>query len=95
VVKVAWRHRTEGRGKVETENERYCGKKHEDTKPKTKRYPCQGESVEEDPVKVAWRHSIERRGKVGRQRMRWRDIVERNTKILNLRQNDILVKDRV
>ena len=43
---------------------------------------------EEDPVKVAWRHPIEGRRTVGRQRIRWRDIVERNLRVLNLREEE-------
>ena len=43
---------------------------------------------EEDPVKVAWRHPIEERRTVGRQRIRWRDIVERDLGVLNLREEE-------
>ena len=48
---------------------------------------------EEDPVKVAWRHPIEERRTVGRQRIRWRDIVERDLGVLNLREEE--AQDRI
>ena len=48
---------------------------------------------EEDPVKVAWRHPIEGRRTVGRQRIRWRDIVERDLRLLNLREEE--AQDRI
>ena len=48
---------------------------------------------EEDPVKVAWRHPIEGRRTVGRQRIRWRDIVERDLRVLNLREEE--AQDRI
>ena len=48
---------------------------------------------EEDPVKAAWRHPTEGRRTVGRQRIRWRDIVERDLRLLNLREEE--AQDRI
>lgn len=47
---------------------------------------------EDDPVKVAWRSQVEGRRSRGRQRIRWRNVIERGLKLLGLQEQD--AKDR-
>ena len=43
---------------------------------------------EDDPVKVAWRSQAEGRRSRGRQRVRWRDVIERDLRLLGLQKQD-------
>ena len=46
--------------------------------------------MEEDgPVKVAWRSQVEGRRSRGRQRIRWRDVIERDLRMLGLQEQDV------
>ena len=48
---------------------------------------------EEDPVRRAWKEAVRRRRSVGRQRVRWKDVVERDMREKGLRVEN--ARDRV